>query len=528
MSALEEINVLTQQGKLEVASENCIEAAKIEYSNKAYELAAKIAIALRKQQRFSEALHLLNTLQETRPHEAKPLGFYMELGHVLRTHHQYQASLLAYQQVVEINPKHLWGRFWVAKCLFLDGKVSAAKRSLESTHFENNIAANLFGELMLLNIDIAIDAESFDELVAYYRSLSQQISTLPCYIISSMINKLCQVSRREIIFHCLITFAFRGLPPAQMFQVARLFYQINNTLLAITVLLRLKKLEPFQEYQWHLLITCVLESSDYEHGEVWHAARELVEQEYCQRENKNSYWQYWTDFWDEPTEQSIKFGKNCGVGLANTLNQFNTLFWSIQGRSPSKGGQGGIPKSVVIYSSQLGAKLPDEKDKQLQVGTDTFSVNYFNPIQASQFIAEYYNARVKRAWRLARNHNDKKHLFTLCYLVKCGGILLPAKALEKKCSLLLQSQYDFSLTFVKGMLGVSTEAMAVKPNHPLLIAIVESIVQSLLNRSRLPDLYTTGAIGWTKVLNQYCYEMQKRGKEPDVSILDGYQGEGLI
>ena len=78
-----------------------------------------------------------------------------------------------------------------------------------------------------------------------------------------------------------------------------------------------------------------------------------------------------------------------------------------------------------------------------------------------------------------------------------------------------------SLLFVRGEFGVSTNLIAVKPNHPLLVAILETVVQSLLNRTRLPDLYVTGAVCWAKVLIKYNVEIVKRGKEPDFLIVSG-------
>lgn len=521
MNAVTNIKKNIQQGQIQEAINECMYSLKCEYHAQIYELAAQIAIKLREEKRFQEGLDFLLGLQDIWPEKDKSLGFYMELGHALRHHQNFMDAITAYQQVISKNPHHPWGIFWLAKCYYLTGNLSDAKQVITNKAFTHNIPVNLFGEVQLLEIDIAIAEQRFDCLIDNYRLLAKRAGELPRYILVLMIDKLHLANQSEIVFCCLITFAFYPLEQDLLFKIAKLFYAINNPVFAIDTLLRIHEKAGLQEYQWNLLIACVLSSAEYEQGDVWHKAKLLINDEYHQREKKHGHWQYWTDYWDEPTEQSIKNGKNSGVELATTLGNFNTLFWIAQKKKRVSTGCTEIPKNIFTYSLTVGDDIQGRLKEQLQMLAKSYSVQHFDPIAAAKYIANNCSNRIRRAWRLSRNPRDKKSLFTLCYLVTHGGYLLTDMHVESMRSFMNLAQSVPSLLLVRGELGISTSLLAAKPNHPLLVAILEAIVQSLLNRTRLPDLYVTGAICWARVLIQYNAEMLKRGKVPDLWIING-------
>ena len=524
MNAVTNIKKNIQQGQIQEAINECMYSLKCEYHAQVYELGAQIAIKLREEKRFQEGRDFLLGLQAIWPEKDKSLGFYMELGHALRQHQDFMEAITAYQTVISKNPHHPWGIFWLAKCYYVTGNVSEAKSVMANYTFPQDIAVNLFGEVQLLEIDIAIAEQRFDCLIDHYRLLAQRVGELPKYILLFMIDKLQLANQSEIVFRCLITFAFCHHEQELLFKIAKLFNAINNIAFAIVTLFRIHEKAGLQEYQWNLLIASVLTASDYERGDVWHKAKLLIDDEYHQREKKHGYWQYWTDYWDEPTEQSIKYGKNSGVELATTLGNFNTLFWTVQQKKRTSTGCTEIPKNIFTYSLNTGGGSQGRLKEQLQMLAKDYSVEHFDPVAAAKYIADNCTNRIRRAWRLSRNPRDKKSLFTLCYLVKHGGYLLTAMHVEAMRSFMNLAQSVPSLLLVRGELGISTSLLAAKPNHPLLVAILETIVQSLINRTRLPDLYVTGAICWARVLIQYNAEMLKRGKVPDFCIIDGLNG----
>lgn len=521
MNAVTNIQKNIQQEQIQEAINECIHSLKCEYHAQIYELAAHIAIKLREEKRFQEGRDFLLGLQDIWPEKDKSLGFYMELGHALRHHQNFMDAITAYQTAISKNPRHPWGIFWLARCYYLTGNLSKAKQVITNKAFNYDIPVNLLGEVQLLEIDIAIAEQRFGCLIDNYRLLAKRVGELPRYILVLMIDKLHLANQSEIVFRCLITFAFCRHEQDLLFRIAKLFYAINNPVFAIATLLRIHEEACLQEFQWNLLIACVLESSDYERGDVWHKAKLLIANEYHQREKKHGHWQYWTDYWDEPTEQSIKYGKNSGVELATTLRNFNTLFWSVQQKKSASTGCTEIPKNIFTYSLNVGVDIRGRLKEQLQMLAKDYSVQHFDPVVASKYIADNCSNRIRRAWRLSRNPRDKKSLFTLCYLVKHGGYLLTDMHVESMRSIMNLAQSVSSLLLVRGELGISTSLLAAKPNHPLLVAILETIVQSLLNRTRLPDLYVTGAICWARVLIQYNAEMIKRGKVPDLWIING-------
>lgn len=521
MNAVTNIQKNIQQGQIQEAINECTHSLACEYHAQIYELAAQVAIKLREEKRFQEGLDFLLGLQDIWPEKDKSLGFYMELGHALRHHQNFMDAITAYQKVKSKNPSHPWGIFWLAKCYYLTGNVLDAKQVITNQAFTHDNPVSLFGELQLLEIDIAIAEQRFDCLIDNYRLLAKRFGELPRYILVLMVDKLHLANQSEIVFRCLISLAFCRHEQDLLFKIAKLFYAINNPVFAIATLLRIYEKAGLQEYQWNLLIACVLESSDYERGDVWQNAKLLINDEYHQRDKKHGHWQYWTDYWDEPTEQSIKYGKNSGVKLAKTLKNFNTLFWSGKQKNCAPAECTEIPKRIFTYSFNTGGGSQERLKKQVQMFVSDYSIQHFDPIAASKYIADNCSNRIRRAWRLSRNPRDKKSLFSLCYLVKNGGYLLTDMHVESMRSFINVAQSVPSLLLVRGELGISTSLLAAKPNHPLLAAILETIVQSLLNRTRLPDLYVTGAICWARVLVQYNAEIFKRGKVPDFMIIDG-------
>ncbi len=524
MNAVTNIKKNIQQGQLQEAIKECMHSLKCEYHAQIYELAAQIAIKLREEKRFQEGLDFLLGLQAIWPEKDKSLGFYMELGHALRHGQNFLDAIAAYQKVISKNPLHPWGIFWLAKCYYFTDNISEAKLVIANYTFPQDIPVNLFGEVQLLEIDLAIAEQRFDCLIDNYRLLAQRVGELPRYILVLMLSKLHLANQSEVVFRCLITFAFYRHEQDLLFKMAKLFYAINNPVFAIATLLRIHETAGLKEFQWNLLIACVLGSSDYEQGDGWHKAKLLINDEYQLRDKKHGHWQYWTDYWDEPTEQSIQYGKNSGVELAKTLKHFNTLFWSAKQKSGASADSTKIPQSIFTYSLNVGGDDQKRLKEQLQMFANDYALEHFDPILAAKYIADNCSNRIRRAWRLSRNPRDKKSLFTLCYLFKHGGYLLTDMHAESLRSFMNLAQSVPSLLLVRGELGINTGLLAAKPNHPLLAAILETIVQSLLNRTRLPDLYVTGAICWARVLVQYSAEMLKRGKVPDLWIIDGLNG----
>lgn len=521
MSAVTTIQKNIQQGQIQEAINECMHSLKSEYHAQIYELAAQIAIKLREEKRFQEGLSFLLGLQDIWPQKDKSLGFYMELGHALRHHQNFMDAITAYQKVISKDPCHPWGIFWLAKCYYLTGNLSDAKHVITNKAFNHDIQVNLFGEVQLLEIDIAIAEQRYDSVVECYRLLAKRIGELPRYIVVFMLEKLQLLNQSDSVFQCLVTFAFCPLEHDLLFKIAKLFYANSNPVFAIASILQIYESAGLQENQWNLLIACVLESSEFEQGDEWHKAKCLIDEEYQQREKKHGHWQYWTDYWDERTEQSIKNGVNTGVELASTLKRFNTLFWGTQLRGPSSTNKSKIPKAIITYSPNTSVDSQARLNEQFQWLEKEYSVKHFDHILAAKYIAENCSERIRRAWRLSRNPQNKKSVFTLCYLVKNGGYLFPDMREETVRSFVHLAQSVPSLLLVRGEFGVSTNLIAVKPNHPLLVAILETVVQSLLNRTRLPDLYVTGAVCWAKVLIKYNVEIVKRGKEPDFLIVSG-------
>lgn len=522
------IDSLIQQRNFAEACSESVRQLTNAFSFQLYEYAAKLSIGLREQQDWESAFNYLTELENMWPAEEKPLAFNMELGHVYRYHKQFECALRAYQQVISKSPQHPWGIFWTAKVLYELREFELARFTLKPLTNTDGLAGNLIGEIGLLDIDLAIASDNLSTLSNKYRDLGARLTTLPAYIGERMIQSLYSIPSSIRIFECLITFYLRiENNPHSQFKLAKLFYQIDSSLLAMTVLLKAESDFGLSESQLNLLIECVLTSLPCERTDTWLQAKQLLDKKYLQNEAKHGYWQYWTDYWQNASVQSIKHGANTGVKLPETLERFHFIYWAIRNNTPSIPRKSGAVRNLVTYStSKIGVEWQGNATKVNTCGA-TVKVHQYNHISARRFIAEHFNETVNRAWRLARHQGDKKRLFAVCYLLKHGGVFLPEHAIKDgRCADKL-SNTPYGVAFVKSNLGVSTDFVAATPNHPLMLAILNAMVLSLTNRSRLPDLYTTGGIAWVKVINQYYSEMMKRARKPDVGVLCAHEMFGF-
>ncbi|MBJ2130625.1 hypothetical protein JC525_16985 [Alteromonas sp. IB21] len=152
---------------------------------------------------------------------------------------------------------------------------------------------------------------------------------------------------------------------------------------------------------------------------------------------------------------------------------------------------------------------------------------HYNTLSAASFVAQHYTNRVYKAWRLCRSEADKEALFKLCYLVKFGGAVLSNNTKITKSLIQIMLKPPSSLVLGKGYMGIGSKVVFAMPNHPLLVAILNYAIQNLLNRSRLPSLYTTGSLCWAKMYCEYASVMQKRGTPLDVRVLSAREVEAL-
>ncbi|WOD06190.1 hypothetical protein [Marinomonas sp. GJ51-6] len=130
---------------------------------------------------------------------------------------------------------------------------------------------------------------------------------------------------------------------------------------------------------------------------------------------------------------------------------------------------------------------------------------------------------------MTRSEADKQHLFSLCYLAKFGGVFIAdTRLLKPNAKLAGVWSINDSLLLAKGYMGIATNFIAAKPNHPLLCAMLHYVVLNLNNRSRLPSPYTTGSFSWAKTYCEYMQQVQELDIKADVSLFSGHKLSALF
>jgi hypothetical protein len=235
--------------------------------------------------------------------------------------------------------------------------------------------------------------------------------------------------------------------------------------------------------------------------------------------------QYWIDYFDaSDAPDLIRGDRNYNVNIESTLQRL-AVFYRLQNTtSDSELSLSPIPKVIVEFSAKVG-----QKDAlNTRVAPKGVTVKRFNNGSAIQFIKTHYPAYYK-TWRLTRSEADKQHLFALCYLVIFGGVYIAdSRSLKPNNKLSTLWLPNSTLLLAKGYMGITTEFVATKPNHPLLAAMLYYVSATINNRSRLPSPYTTGALSWAKTYCEYRQKLQERGIEPDVTLLSEHRLSNII
>lgn len=452
----------------------------------------------------------------------KPVFFWMELGHARRTLLQFESAANAYSQVIEITPGHFWANLFYVTSLLKLGYVDKAHEVFERFESQFDTPEESTPEWLILRIEIAIARDELQSLQSYYQLCAYKIHHFKPYHRHRLIRLLYHVKDTRLVAKCIQSLIFWLSDDAScVYLFARLFYYIDRLTSCIKTLLLIRSLENEPAYYMDLLITSVCETAEVNRENNWKQAKCFLDKQYADGNSKGYYWQLWQDYFESQTDEyPIVANKNYNVGTERTLQQFTLLYASQpqlqigqpEQASPFSGsviscsfGSGASKNPALVSTSSLGAEV-----KRFSIGN------------AIEFINTHYPKRYYSAWRLTRNQADKEELFKLCYLVKNGGVFVADNIQGNPGKLTLLTNYPESLLLVKGYMGINTGIVVSKPNHPLLKAILEQIVQNLTNRSRLPGFYTTGALCWAKVYCQYVKEVERRGMSANVRILSPY------
>lgn len=499
------------------AAELCLSVNDSEPQFWVFNSIAKVAVEYCNQRNNDAALTHLEEAEQKWPDIAKPVFFWMELGHARRTLLQFENAASAYAQVIEISPGHFWANLFYVTSLLKLGLADKAHEVFERFESKFDTPEESSSEWLILRIEIAIARDELQLLQFYYQLCAYKIHHFKPYQRHRLIRLLYHVKDTRLVAKCIQSLIFWLSDDAScIYLFAKLFYDIDRLASCIRTLLSILSLEKEPANYMDLLITSVCETAEVNRDNTWKQAKCFLDKQCIDGNSAGYYWQLWQDYFEPQAEEyPVIANKNYNVGTERTLQQF-TLLYARQSQLPIGQPAQASPYSVISCSFGREASKNLELEKTSSSGVE---VKRFSIGNAIEFINTHYPKRFYSAWRLTRSQADKEHLFKLCYLVKIGGIFVPENMQENPEKLAQLTNYPESLLLVKGYMGINTGIVVSKPNHPLLKAILEQIVQNLTNRSRLPGFYTTGALCWSKVYCQYVKEVERRGMNANVRII---------
>lgn len=508
--------------ELAKAAELCLSVNDSEPQLWVFNSIAKVAVEYRNQHNQDAALtHLEKAVQKWQG-IPKPVFFLMELGHARRTLLQFESAASAYAQVIEITPGHFWANLFYATSLLKLGLADKAHDVFKRFDSQFVTPEESTPEWLTLRIEIAIARDESQSLQSYYQLCAYRIHHFKLYQRHRLIRLLYKLQDTSLVVKCIQSLVFWLSDDASCtYLFARLFYDIDRLNSCIRTLLSLRSIANEPAYYMDLLITSVCETAEVNRDNTWEQATSFLDKQYADGNKAGYYWQLWQDYFEPQTaEYPFIANKNYNVGTERTLQQF-TLLYATQPRLPIAQPEQASPFSGSVISCSFGS-VASKNPTLLKTGSQSVEVKRFSIGNAIEFINTHYPKRFYSAWRLTRSQADKEELFKLCYLAKNGGVFVPDNIQGNPGKLTLLTNYPESLLLVKGYMGINTRIVVSKPNHPLLKAILEQIVQNLTNRSRLPGFYTTGALCWAKVYCQYVEEVERRGVNANVRIISAH------
>lgn len=492
-----------------------------------FQACTKIAQAYRQQKDFESALSVYKKIHLRWPSEELPINCLMEKGHALRESGQFEQAARAYYGVILKQSANGWACLWYARCLV--ELLQKPKAELLIVSFLQNYpspsapSSHLNIEFHLTLLEISILNQNMPLVKKDFAACFQQFTNSRQYQQNKLVTLASKIHETKLAQRCLYKLLLACWGNEQSIKsIATQFYNMDEPGTCIEAILMLPDLDNQPNHIINLLITCVCETHKVNRGVFWERANKLLATLIQKGKVDAGYTSYWLDYFGDGIANASELGRNVNTDIEEVLQSFTLEYWS-QKRNvevTSKGNHNNNDKTAIskriVYFTKVNASENDKGKLKHEYGV---TIERYNALSATSFIAKHCSGEIYKAWRLCRNEYDKEQLFKLCYLVKYGGVFLSSNTKPSKKLIEKVKNNEFSVELVKGHFGVDCSMVMSVPNHPLLKGILQLVVQNLLNRSRLPSFYTTGNLCWAKAYTQYLKVLRQRGCPSDIRIM---------
>lgn len=444
---------------------------------------------------------------------------------------EFERAAEKYRTIINKKPEFVMAHIAYVKCLL------ELKQNEEANAALNKCLANLSLDFELrIEIHIALVKSVSSNGNNYqawldFKSCLDVLQYASQYQLTELVAAVKHLSSNDVAFLFLHHISIHALRyPKIIYSIALQYYKRDNLTRSICTLLMLDNLSEQPNHTINLLVVCVCETHATNVGPMWRKANRFLFKYYNVKKPTFGYWSLWLDLFGDAVDGAAKQGLNVNTDIEKILTSFSlNYFNNIQHRERFVLEKEGadivdIPKRIISFSSV--------EEGCLHYGTDKlygeYHIEFFDITKATAFIAKHYTNRIYQAWRLCRNISDKEQLFKLCYLVKYGGVYISYKT--KSLSSLTMHMLDnrYSLQLAKGFMGIDTRFVIAAPNHPLLIAILQYVLENLLSGCRLPSHYTTGSLCWASIYCQYLDALKKRKKTQNVNVISAMMMETIF
>lgn len=539
MKSQASVELALKHSNLTEALDACLSFDGDKPSSWIFDACVKVAQAYRQQKDFESALSVYKKISLRWPSVELPINCLMDNGHSLREAGQIIQAASLYRSVILKQYTNGWACLWYARCSVELQELQTASLLIESylQNYPSNALpkSHLNIEFCLTLLEISIFEQNAGLIERHFAVCIQQFTDSRQYQQNKLITLASKIHDTQLAHKCLykLLLAYWG-NERNIKTIATQFYHIDEPSTCIEALLMLEnvgeKLASQPNHVINLLITCVCEVHPINRGRFWQKAQAFLSNYYKQTNPAYGYWSYYHDYFGDKSALALQNGQNINTSIESTLKNFALTYWSqrqqnVYEKFLNQKGPKPLPHRIMVFSS--GQTNQEQRNDSLSIAKD-FHLEHYNTLSATSFITQHYTNKVYKAWRLCRSDADKEALFKLCYLVKFGGAALSNNT--KITEPLTQMMYEnpWPLVLGKGYMGISTKVVLAVPGHPLLAAILNYVIQNLINRSRLPSLYTTGSLCWAKIYCEYVSVMKKRGAHVDVKVLSAKEVEGYF
>ncbi|EPX75539.1 hypothetical protein Salmuc_03173 [Salipiger mucosus DSM 16094] len=187
------------------------------------------------------------------------------------------------------------------------------------------------------------------------------------------------------------------------------------------------------------------------------------------------------------------------------------------------GAPAAIPRRIVQYWNA--EDPPPEVGKVMEGWRRAAGFDYrcHNRASALRFLAQTYDDRHARAFRLANNAAEECDFLRLCLLLAEGGIYSDADDMLAGDPGALLAGAGGMLVAREPFRAIANNVICARPGHPVLKIAVDMAREALLSRANDGTWSKTGPGLFTRAIAAYLVDCETKGTEPDLRIMPQYR-----